>query len=363
MAQALEIIKTIPILVPHYNGEGEKLNSTIAALNACKSLINNDNQAIAIQVILSRLEGKARSAVGDNPQNVDEIIEKLKNKCTVKVAPESVVAKLNAIKQNSEIGKFTDQIEKLTLQLERAYIDEDVPVGTASRMSTKAGIKRVESGVVRNPLCPIRFTKQDMATVTGIKALASGVRNHETKLILKAGQFSTLSAAIETINENEQPHNDNANIMHYRTQNSRNNPHQGNRPSYNNRNRNNSNHNNNNFRRNDRFQSRPFLTHRKTNNYNGYQRQQHNQNYNRHPQNRAPFNSTRNNGSRVFLAQSGNAFTPQQITVGGTGQVTGQGTGQDPRQSQGQYQNVIQEQQIRPQRQMQGQVMTYTRMN
>lgn len=175
MTTAVEIIKTLPLLIPQYSGEGDKLNSIIAALNASKVLITNDNRAVALQVILSRFEGKARSAVGDNPASVDVIIEKLKEKCKVTVAPETVVAKLNATKQNGEISKFTEQIEKLTLELERAYISEDVPVETASRMAVKAGVK----------------------------ALASGVKNNETRLLLKAGQFSTLSSAVEKLTENE----------------------------------------------------------------------------------------------------------------------------------------------------------------
>lgn len=76
MTSILEIVKTVPLLIPQYSGDGEKLNSVIAALKACKVLINNENKAVAIQVILSRFEGKARSAVGDNPQEVDEIIKK-----------------------------------------------------------------------------------------------------------------------------------------------------------------------------------------------------------------------------------------------------------------------------------------------
>lgn len=107
---AIELIRTIPLLIPIYQGDGEKLTSTVAALKACKSLIDNTNQAIALQVILSRLEGKARAAVGDAPQNIDEIIAKLEEKCKIKIAPETVVAKLNATKQVGEIGKFTETI-------------------------------------------------------------------------------------------------------------------------------------------------------------------------------------------------------------------------------------------------------------
>lgn len=190
MATIMDIVKTIPQLIPSYNGDGEKLNSTVAALTACKSLLTEATTPIALQVILSRLEGKARAAVGENPRNIDEIIEKLKQKCKITIQPETVVAKLNATKQESDVTKFTDQVEKLTLELERAYINEQIPVETAARMSVKAGIK----------------------------ALASGIKSEEIKLILKAGQFNSLTSAIEKITENSS--NASNQILHVRSNNS-----------------------------------------------------------------------------------------------------------------------------------------------
>lgn len=284
MTTILEIVKTIPALLPQYSGEGEKLNCTIAALNACKVLISEANKEVAIQVILSRFDGKARSAVGDNPRTIEEIIEKLTNKCKSTIAPETIVAKLNATRQTGDLAKFTDQVENLTLQLERAYINEKVPDETATRLAVKAGIK----------------------------ALAIGVKNNETRLVLKAGQFTTLSAAVEKMSENESPTYGTTNILHYRTQNTRGNAYHGNRNNY--RNRGNSNRNNN-YGRN---QPRTYSTFRGAHNNNGYQRQ-NNQNYNRYSQNRAPFT-----GSRVFVAQTGNQPNPQPGQVGGQRQYHGQ---------------------------------------
>lgn len=66
-------------------------------------------------------------------------------------------------------------IEKLTLELEKCYISENIPTQTATRLATKAGIK----------------------------ALANGVKNPETKMLLKAGNFDTLTSAIGKATENE----------------------------------------------------------------------------------------------------------------------------------------------------------------
>lgn len=61
------------------------------------------------------------------------------------------------------------------MQLESAYIAENVPIATASRLAVRAGTN----------------------------ALANGLRNKESQLIIKAGKFDTLAEAIGKANENE----------------------------------------------------------------------------------------------------------------------------------------------------------------
>lgn len=273
MANVIEIVKIIPQLIAPFNGDGEKLNSTIAALNACKGLITNDNRAVAIQVVLSRLEGKARAAVGDNPQNIDEIIKKLTDKCKITVAPETVMAKLNATKQVGELPKFTEQIEKLTLDLERAYLNEQVPVDTATRMSVKAGVK----------------------------ALVSGIRSEESKLLLKAGQFTSLSSAIEKITEHE-PTSTNK-ILHVRPNNS---GYRGNNYGYRG--------NNQNPRGRQRGNDRSFRGRNQQSNYrpNYNYSNENNRGYNRGNGRGNSRGNFHNNNSRVFY----NSAQPDQMLQG-----------------------------------------------
>lgn len=175
MEANIELIKVISSLVPSYDGTSAKLNSVVSALTALNTLITPQNRALAIQVILSKLEGKARSAVGNNPADLQVIIDKLKEKCDQRQQPDVIIAKMNTAKQVGELSKFTDELERLTLELERAYISEEIPVDTATKMATKAAVK----------------------------ALSNGIKNTETKLILKAGQFTTLSEAIGKAAENE----------------------------------------------------------------------------------------------------------------------------------------------------------------
>lgn len=124
------------------------------------------------QVVLSKLSGKARSAAGDNPQDLDTIINGLKARCTGTCQPEVILWKLANERQSSDLAKFTEQVEKLTVQLENAYIAENVPIATASRLAVRAGTN----------------------------ALANGLRNKESQLIIKAGKFETFAEAIGKAN-------------------------------------------------------------------------------------------------------------------------------------------------------------------
>lgn len=175
MTSILDTIKTASTLIPEFDGSSDKLNRVIAAINALETIVTNANKAAAIQVILSKLSGKARSAVGDNPQEIKQITDGLKAKCSTTLQPEVILAKLANERQTSELAKFTEQIEKLTLQLENAYVAEKVPLDTASRLAVRAGTN----------------------------ALASGLKNKESQLIIKAGKFETLAEAIGKATENE----------------------------------------------------------------------------------------------------------------------------------------------------------------
>ena len=78
-------------------------------------------------------------------------------------------------RQTADLTKFTEQIEKLSLQLENAYIAEKVPLATEFRLALRASTK----------------------------ALANGLKNRETQLIIKAGKFDILKEVIGKANENE----------------------------------------------------------------------------------------------------------------------------------------------------------------
>lgn len=305
MTSQIEIIKVITSLVPFYDGKPEKLNNVISSLNACKALLTDANKEVAIQTILSRLEGKARAAVTDNPVSVDVIINKLKEKCSTSTAPSTIIAKLNAIKQGDSFEKFTEKIEKLTLDLERTYLSENVPFDTAVKLATSAGIK----------------------------ALTDGIKNSETKLLLKAGQFDTLTKAVEKASENEAGNhaNNTANVFAYQKKNDQSQRGRGSFQQFrNNGNRNGQNHGN--------YQNNHGNYQNNNGNYHNFQRNNGNfrnfqSNRGNFSQNRPRFGNYQNNfqqpgnsnyqnrnrprGPNMYYMVSENQLAPQQAPVGG----------------------------------------------
>lgn len=175
MASILDIIKTASTLIPEFDGRNDKLEATLDAIRALNTLVTDENRNAAISVTLSKLSGKARSVVGANPVSLQIIIDQLTTGCRSQTQPEVIQAKLNALKQTGELNKFTEQIEILTLELEKCFIANNIPANIATRMATKAGVK----------------------------ALANGVRNQETRTILKSGTFENLVSAVEKAIEND----------------------------------------------------------------------------------------------------------------------------------------------------------------
>lgn len=294
MTTVLEIIKTASALIPSYDGSADKLDSTISAIRAIIPIINDANKAAAINVILSKLTDKARSAVGTNPVSIEVIIQNLTAKCKSTQQPEVVLAKLNALRQTNELVQFTDQIEKLTLDLEKCYLAENVPIDVASKMATKAGIK----------------------------ALANGIRDSQTKIILKAGQFDSLPSAIGKATENYVDNT--AHIMSYKASNSqrgrnffhsRGQNNRGFQRQFSNRNYYHQDNRDNYQRGNEQFRS--GFQNRGGNSSRGNHNNLHGYRYN----NRG--NSNSHSNRRVFYNQSENLLLPQQhVQVGGDGNQT-----------------------------------------
>lgn len=84
-----------------------------------------------------------------------------------------IIAKSNATKQRGQITSFCEEIDNLCGKLENCYILKKIPENIAKTMSTKAGET----------------------------ALINGIYASDTKLILKAGNFSSIKEALQKAQE------------------------------------------------------------------------------------------------------------------------------------------------------------------
>lgn len=270
-------VKQATALVQPYDGSAAGLESFIDSVNFLKELIQPNHTAMAVKFLKTRLTGKARCGFPDTIVTIDALIEHIKIKCQDTLTPDLIVAKLNATKQRGQVLNFCEEIENLCSKLENSYISQKVPENVAKAMTTKAGVN----------------------------ALINGINASETKLILKAGNFSSIREALQKAQESA---TDNTSSQVFNLRNKQFNP-----------NERKMNFRGNGFNRNRNFGNcyRGGFSQRPQNNYyhnssrGRYQRGGYHNGYN----NRGRFNDNRpryDNPNRVYVANVDQPYGPPQ---------------------------------------------------
>lgn len=162
----LEFINLATKLLPEFDGKAENLTKFINALDLLDSIKEN-NESIAISLIKTKLNQTASRLLTN-----ETTIRAIKSTLTANVKHESsqsIAVKLLSIKQqNKTDGDFAKEIESLAQQLEIAYISDGM-----------------SSALARN------YSAQSAA-----KAMRTNARSDEVKMLMRAGQFSTVSDAV-----------------------------------------------------------------------------------------------------------------------------------------------------------------------
>lgn len=131
------------------------------------------NKAVALKFLRTRLTGKARLGLNNNYADITALVNDVKAKCEQKTSPEELLAKLNAIKERDH-EKVCDLVDSLTAKLSALYMADNIPADVAHKMATKAGVDTLQKKIT----------------------------NHDLKIILKAGSFTTVQQAIQKVREN-----------------------------------------------------------------------------------------------------------------------------------------------------------------
>ncbi|XP_037821238.1 diacylglycerol kinase A-like [Lucilia sericata] len=159
----VEFLNTASKLIPDFDGSAENLQSFLDALNLVGTIREN-HEAVAIQLVKTKLRGTARNLISDET-TLSEIIAKLSN--TVKGESVDVVtAKLMNVRQLGKTATaYAKEIEDLTRKLETSYIKDGLPTNVATKYATN----------------------------TATKAIIKNVSNDRVKLIMESGTFHDLN--------------------------------------------------------------------------------------------------------------------------------------------------------------------------
>lgn len=173
MADSFDI-KTATAIVQMYDGCSQNLQTFVDGASLLKELTKPAHLEMAAKFLRTRLTGKARQGLPDNAKTIDTIVSDVETRCAEIISAQNILAKLKASGQNGNIDKFCTEVESLTTQLQNVYISQKIPGDVAKSMATKAGVD----------------------------SLINGIKDNETKIVLKASTFTSVKEAIQKINEN-----------------------------------------------------------------------------------------------------------------------------------------------------------------
>lgn len=107
-----------------FDGDPMKLDSFIDSCSLLDTLCEAGNKEILLRFVLTRLEGKAREIIPENPANVTAITDSLK--ANIKYEPSKVVeGKILALRaERNNLSKFAEKAEELAEQFRRSLCSE-----------------------------------------------------------------------------------------------------------------------------------------------------------------------------------------------------------------------------------------------
>ena len=105
----------------------------------------NEKKAAAIQVILTKLSGKARNLFNTTPLEVDEIVTTLNSNCCEYGNSDLALANLKNLKKKpaEETQSFTKQVDILAEKLSAAYIRKQIPSEVARKMAPEGSHSKI----------------------------------------------------------------------------------------------------------------------------------------------------------------------------------------------------------------------------
>ncbi|XP_061500448.1 uncharacterized protein LOC133391306 [Anopheles gambiae] len=180
-------IKTAATLVQLYDGNADSLENFLGSANLLRKLFPKDTKQILVEFLKTRLTGKAQLGLAPNITDFETLIQDVKSRCQEKINPDKVIAELKSI-CHTDTKTLCDEVEILCTKLKVMYLKQNIPEQVAN----------------------------DMAVKRGIETLIDKVKLTETRIILQAGQYTSISDATEKALESERMHNSAQQVFAFR---------------------------------------------------------------------------------------------------------------------------------------------------
>lgn len=108
-----ELMRTAPQMVAKYDGDPLLLTGFIDSVKLLAEMVDDEHKPVFTKFVMTRLEGLAREAVDDNPENINEIIQQLE--ANIKVDSSKVIeGRMLALRTDKmNLTKFSERAEEL----------------------------------------------------------------------------------------------------------------------------------------------------------------------------------------------------------------------------------------------------------
>ncbi|XP_049300462.1 uncharacterized protein LOC125774089 [Anopheles funestus] len=170
-------IKTAATLVQLYDGNPDSLENFLGSANLLKKLYPKDTKQILVEFLKTRLTGKAQFGLAPNITDFETLINDVKERCQERINPDKLIGELKSIRY-TDTKCLCKEVETLSTKLKIMYLKQSIPEKVAN----------------------------DMAIKRGVETLIEKVKHAETKIILQAGQYSSILDATEKVLESERIH-------------------------------------------------------------------------------------------------------------------------------------------------------------
>ena len=163
-------MKAANSLLGTFDGTPDKLEHFVTRLEILDETTAEIQQTTLLRFAKTCLTGKALN-VGRAATTIDELASLLRAHCLPTVSADAIEMKLKSTKQTGNALEFTEKIEELTEKLAAQYIAEGMSPTQATKFANKAGVEN----------------------------LIQNARNSQTKFLMRAGNFTSLTEATTKI--------------------------------------------------------------------------------------------------------------------------------------------------------------------